>query len=69
MADAYGDVDPIAILDAVVLRMTAAGDRIEAGQRAGDPGMLNLATVGEPARMRRTLARLEDRLPLIRARL
>jgi 8-oxo-dGTP diphosphatase len=69
MADAYGDVDPVAILDAVVLRMIAAGDRIEAGQRAGDPGMLNLAKVGEPARMRRTLARLEDRLPLIRAEL
>lgn len=67
LADAYGGVDPVAILDAVVTRMTNAGDRIEAGQRAGDPGMLNLAAVGEPARMRRTLARLRDRLPAIRA--
>src|SRR5262245_23337075 len=69
MAGAYGGVDPVEILDAVVSRMTSAGDRIEAGQRAGDPGMLNLATVGEPARMRRILARLEDRLPSIRAEL
>jgi 8-oxo-dGTP diphosphatase len=69
MAEAYSGIDPIAILDAVVPRMTSAGDRIEAGQRAGDPGMLNLARVGEPARMRRILARLADRLPLIRAQL
>jgi hypothetical protein len=68
MAEAYG-IDPVTIADAVVPRMTSAGDRIEAGQRAGDLGMLNLAKVGEPARMRRTLARLEDRLPLIRAEL
>ncbi|HYJ68262.1 MAG TPA: NUDIX domain-containing protein [Nocardioidaceae bacterium] len=66
MADAYGDVDPIEILDAVDRRMTNAGDRIEAGQRAGDPGMLNLANVGEPARLRQTLARLRERLPSIR---
>jgi 8-oxo-dGTP diphosphatase len=69
MADAYGDVDPVAILDGVDERMTNAGDRIEAGQRAGDPGMLNLAGVGEPARLRRTLARLRERLPSIRAEL
>jgi 8-oxo-dGTP diphosphatase len=69
MAEAYGGIDPTAILDAVVPRMTSAGDRIEAGQRAGDPGLLNLAKVGEPARMRRILARLADRLPLIRAQL
>jgi 8-oxo-dGTP diphosphatase len=69
MADAYGGVDPVAILDAVDDRMTNAGDRIEAGQRAGDPGMLNLANVGEPARMRRTLGRLRERLPSIRAEL
>jgi hypothetical protein len=53
----------------VVARMTSAGDRIEAGQRAGDPGMLNLANIGEPARLRRILARLRDRLPSIRAEL
>ncbi len=69
MADAYGDVDAVAILDAVDERMTSAGDRIEAGQRAGDPGMLNLANVGEPARLRRTLGRLRERLPSIRAEL
>jgi 8-oxo-dGTP diphosphatase len=69
MADAYDGVDPVQILDAVVARMTSAGDRIEAGQRAGDPGMLNLANIGEPARLRRILARLRDRLPSIRAEL
>jgi 8-oxo-dGTP diphosphatase len=69
MSEAYGDVDPTAIVDAVVSRMTSAGERIAAGQRAGDPGMLNLAEIGEPARMRRILARLEKRLPSIRAEL
>jgi 8-oxo-dGTP diphosphatase len=69
MAEAYGGVDPTAIVDAVVPRMTSAGDRIAAGQRAGDPGMLNLAKIGEPARMRRILQRLEKRLPSIRANL
>src|SRR5690606_13151496 len=69
MADAYGGVDPADILDAVVARMTSASDRIEAGQRAGDPGMLNLRKTGEPDRLRRILARLRDRMPAIRAEL
>jgi 8-oxo-dGTP diphosphatase len=69
MSEAYGGIDPLTIVDAVVPRMTSAGDRIAAGQRAGDPGMLNLAKIGEPARMRRILQRLEKRLPSIRAAL
>ena len=55
LADGYGDVDPVALLVHVERRMTDASDRIAAGQRAGDPGMLNLGARGEPAA---TLARL-----------
>lgn len=58
-----------AILDHVVTRMTSATDRIEAGQRAGDPGMLRLGERGEPARTRARLAVLVERLDVIRARL
>lgn len=57
------------ILDGVVRRMTRATDSIEAGQRAGDPGMLNLATIGEPGRTRTSLADLARRLPAIEAEL
>lgn len=60
-------VSPRAILAHVDARMTSAADRIEAGQRAGDPGMLNLATVGEPARTRRRLAALRERIVVIEA--
>lgn len=62
-------VSPREILAHVDARMTSAADRIEAGQRAGDPGMLNLATVGEPARTRRRLAALRERIVVIEARL
>jgi len=69
MAAAYGEVTPEAILDHVSTRMTAATDRIEAGQRRGDPGLLNLAAVGEPGRTRAAVAALVDRLPAIAAAL
>ncbi|HEY9410584.1 MAG TPA: phosphotransferase [Jiangellaceae bacterium] len=62
-------VSPRAILAHVDARMTSAADRIEAGQRAGDPGMLNLAAVGEPDRTRRRLAALRERIVVIEARL
>lgn len=61
IADAYGDLDPVAILDHVFARMTAATDRIEAGQRNGDPGMLRLGERGEPASTRTRLAQLATR--------
>lgn len=51
-ADSYGTRAPLEIFDASVRRMSTASDRIEAGQRRGDAGLLNLATVGEPARTR-----------------
>ncbi|WP_116948037.1 phosphotransferase [Jiangella endophytica] len=69
MADAYGDVTPAAILAHVQVRMTMAADRIEAGQRRGDPGLLNLAAIGEPGRTRAALAALADREPAIAAAL
>lgn len=58
MADAYGDgVSPREILAAVVPRIDRSIRVITAGQRAGDPGMLNLGRIGEPAA---TAARLDD---------
>jgi hypothetical protein len=58
-----------AILDHVVARITAATERIEAGQRAGDPGMLRLGERGEPASTRARLGVLAGRVDAIRARL
>jgi mutator protein MutT len=69
MAASYGGVDPIELLDAVDTRMSSAASRITAGQESGDPGMLNLLQVGEPARMLTALAALRDRVPSIRSAL
>lgn len=69
MVAAYGAFTSLEVLVAVDRRMSSATDRIAAGQRTGDPGMLNLARVGEP---RRTLDRLEvlrQRLPALRTAL
>lgn len=69
MADTYGDVDPLDLMEHSVVRMTKATDRIAAGQQAGDPGMLNLATVGEPAQTRRRITDFRGRRPEIAAAL
>lgn len=69
MADSYGEASAIEILDHVPTRLRMAATRISAGQQAGDPGMLNLLKVGEPARMLAGLAILEDRIPRLRAAL
>ncbi|MDM7830824.1 phosphotransferase [Cellulomonas edaphi] len=58
IADAYGGPAPATILDHVFVRMTDACDRIEGGQRAGDPGMLRLGERDEPASTRQRLATL-----------
>lgn len=63
IADGYGGLDPHDVLDHVVTRMTDAADRIAAAQVAGDPGMLRLGTVGEPASTRARIAVLAARLP------
>ena len=59
----------VPLLAHVEARMVNATDRIEAGQRRGDPGMLNLASVGEPARTRQWIADLRDCRPAIEAAL
>jgi hypothetical protein len=69
MADTYGGPDAAEVLDHAEVRMRTATDRIEAGQRRGDPGMLNLASVGEPARTRQSIADLRERRPAIEAAL
>jgi 8-oxo-dGTP diphosphatase len=69
MATEYGGVEPVELLGAVDERMSAAARRITAGQHAGDPGMLSLLRVGEPARMLAALAALRTRTPAIRAAL
>ena len=52
-----------------VARMTGAADRIAAGQASGDPGMVALRRIGEPARTRARVASLRARLPAISAEL
>ncbi len=69
IAEGYGDLDPHVLLDHVVIRMTAAADRIAEAQAAGDPGMVRLGTVGEPASTRARIAVLRDRLPMLHAAL
>lgn len=63
IADGYGALDPHAILDHVITRMTAAADRIGAAQAAGDPGMLRLGAIGEPGNTRGRITVLAARLP------
>ena len=66
MSEAYGDVfTPLEILEAAPVRAQRSARVIRAGQVAGDPGMLNLATVGEPERTERRLKDLRLRVPEI----
>lgn len=66
MADAYGtDTYAADIAAGVVPKIEQVADAIAAGQAAGDPGMLNLAQVGEPERMRRTLVSVRERMPAV----
>jgi mutator protein MutT len=70
MADAYAsDVTAEDIAEAAVPRIERAGRVIAAGQAAGDPGMLNLAAIGEPERSALALAGLRQRMPAITAAL
>lgn len=61
LVDAYGEWGPRAVLAAVADRMQLACARIEAGQRAGDPAMVNLGRAGEPQRTRERLTLFNDR--------
>jgi hypothetical protein len=67
MASAYGDVTPLLILRAIPQRARRSARVIRAGQLAGDPGMLNLAKTGEPARTERNVLEMEERIPAIAA--
>lgn len=71
LTDAYGDpaIHPAALLELALERMRTAIDRIEAGQRASDEGMLALGRVGEPAQTRARIAAAAERVPAIRAAL
>jgi hypothetical protein len=64
MTNAYGgDVTPLDILHAAPVRAQRSARVIRAGQEAGDPGMLNLAKVGEPERSERRSRELIERIP------
>ena len=70
MASSYGDTfTPLQILEGAPIRAQRSARVIRAGQEAGDPGMLNLATVGEPERTERRLKDLQRRIPEIAAHL
>jgi mutator protein MutT len=64
-----GSPTPEEILNAVVPRVQRSVAVIAAGQSAGDPGMLNLAKVGEPARTQGAVDALRLRLPELSAAL
>ncbi len=67
MAAAYDtEITALEILDAIEPRTQRSLDVIAAGQAAGDPGMVNLGKVGEPARTAAALAQLVARIPAIR---
>ena len=64
MATAYGGtVSPLEILQGAPVRAQRSARVIRAGQQAGDPGMLNLAKVGEPERSERRSLELIERIP------
>jgi hypothetical protein len=71
MAESYGgDVfTPLQLLEGAPTLAQRSARVIRAGQVAGDPGMLNLATVGEPDRTEVRLKDLRRRVPEIASHL
>jgi len=67
MADAYGGVDPLAVLRHVRPRIRGSARRISQGVDAGDPGMQRLVGTGVLERIERGLAALEVRQAEIEA--
>ena len=65
IAAAYGGVDARQILRSVPPRIRIMLDGIPVAAAAGDRGMANLMTAGEPDRSRASLADLIDRIPAI----
>jgi hypothetical protein len=65
IAATYGEFSPRQILRAVPPRITIMLDGIPVAAAAGDRGMANLLTAGEPERSRVALADLVSRIPAI----
>ena len=65
IADTYGTFGAEQILLAVPARIQVMLTGIPAAAAAGDAGMANLLTQGEPERSRRSLADLIERIPAI----
>jgi hypothetical protein len=69
IASTYGTLTALEILHAVPGRIQAMLDGIPTAAAAGDEGMLNLMSVGEPERSQVALNALQRRFPLIVAAL
>ncbi len=69
LAASYGQTDARTILHAVPERIQLMLDGIPASAAAGDAGMANLMTAGEPARSHASLQDLIRRIPAIDRRL
>lgn len=67
VVDAYPEVGPIGLLDAVEARMSLAAHRIEAGAMAGDPGFIGLFGAGIAQRTRGLIAEFVQRRSAIEA--
>ncbi len=67
IASTYGVFSALEILRAVPGRIQVMLDRIPVAAAAGDEGMVNLMSVGEPERSQRSLDDLQRRIPLIAA--
>jgi Phosphotransferase enzyme family len=65
IATTYGGYPPGQILHAVPARIRLMLDGIPIAAAAGDEGMANLMTAGEPERSRASLSNLERRIPAI----
>jgi 8-oxo-dGTP diphosphatase len=65
LAEAYGGIDPYALLAAVPVRLGASIDRIQSGAARGDTGMGRLLAAGVLTRVEAARARLAERLPQI----
>jgi hypothetical protein len=65
IAAAYGPFTAGQILHAVAPRIQIMLDGIPVAAAAGDPGMANLMTAGEPERSRATLTALIERIPVL----
>jgi len=65
----YGGIDADQIICAVPQRITTMLDGIPAAAAAGDQGMANLITLGEPQQSQLVLTDLLTRIPAIRRHL